>query len=708
MNVFTFSPARRPVLCALLLLLVTLAAYWPAFSAGAVWDDDAYIVKNDNLGDAQGLGRIWAQPRSSPQYYPLVFTTFWIERHAFGTNLAATHVVNVLLHVANALWLWAILARLGLPGGYLAAFLFALHPVHVESVAWMTERKNLLSGFFYLAALWTYLPVVLDESPRATRLGRSVAALLLFVCALLSKTVTATWPAVVLSIAWWKQGRVRWPGVVRLVPFAVIGGVFALGTAWLEVHHVGAEGADWSLSAWGRMLLATRVPWFYAWKLVWPHPLVFIYPRWTIDAAAAWQYLFPLLTGGAIAASWWRARVDRSPLAVLACYLVTLVPVLGILNVYPMRYSFVADHFQYLASAAPIAGFVAWVVPRVSAVRRLRLGGVVAAAALLAAASVTTRAETRKFDNLETLWQDTLAKNPEAWIAHNNLGNLRMAEHRYEEARASFERALALKPDLAIAYNNLGTSWFYQGRLEEATANHRRAVELDPRYAEALNNLGVDLLRAGHVAEGIEDYRRALAADPEYAMAHFNLANAFVRKGDEVQAQKEYREAIRLKPDLAMAHFSLGLSLLAGGARDEARASLAEAFRLQPDFAVGHYQVGNMALRQGDIDLAIAEYEAAIGLKPDYAEACSNLGAALIRAGRTADAVSRLEQALRLRPDYPIAHYNLGSALEALGRRDEALAHYREAFRLDAANAQAQAAIERVQRGGSHAAQEHR
>jgi tetratricopeptide (TPR) repeat protein len=526
-----------------------------------VWDDDAYVVKNGDLEDGAGLLRIWTSPRSSPQYYPLVFTSFWIERQWFGREATAHHVTNVLLQVANGLWLWAVLSLLGVPGAYVAALVFALHPVHVESVAWVTERKNLLSGFFYLSALWLYLREYLRGGPSPGRMRPAVyaATVLLVVCALLSKTVTATWPIVVLTILWWKRGRITVRDGLLLLPFLAIGAGFGLLTAWLEVVHVGAEGAEWSLSPIGRLLLASRVPWFYAWKLAWPNPLMFIYPRWSVDPASLWQYLFPALSLMVVGYAWSVRRRASGLLTVLVCFVVTLAPALGILNVYPMRYSWVADHFQYLASAAVIVGVVALAARAVGKRPELARMAVGLTSLIVVALGLVTRAETAKFDDLESLWTDTIAKNPGAWIAHNNLGNLRLKAGRYDEAMAAFESAIRLKPDLAVAHNNLGSTLFYSGRLAEATASHQRAVDLDPRYTEAVNNLGVDLMSAGRFAEAVDRYRQAIRLDPTYAMAHFNMANAFVRLGDEAQAERSYRAAIRLKPDLAMAHFSLGL-----------------------------------------------------------------------------------------------------------------------------------------------------
>ncbi|HQR68590.1 MAG TPA: O-GlcNAc transferase, partial [Thermoanaerobaculia bacterium] len=264
-----FSVERHRVALGILLGLLVLAVYLPALDGGFLWDDDAYVSENQNLRDLQGLKRIWLEPRSSPQYYPMVFTGFWIERQLFGAGPLPGHLVNVALHVLNALLLWAVLRRLGVAAAFVAALVFAVHPVALESVAWITERKNVLSTGFYLAALAAYLAFALPPgsgAPRPPARSRRLwlLSLLLFVGALLSKTVTVTLPAVLLILLWWKREKLAWRDVVPLVPFFALAVPFGLLTIWLETHHVGATGEAWELSPLGRVLLAGRVVWFYA------------------------------------------------------------------------------------------------------------------------------------------------------------------------------------------------------------------------------------------------------------------------------------------------------------------------------------------------------------------------------------------------------------------------------------------------------------
>src|SRR5688572_14862801 len=364
----TSSRRRSALIGSGVLLAMTLIAYLPAFRAGFIWDDPDYVVNNATLRSLDGLRQIWFVPRATPQYYPLVHTSFWIEYQLWRLNPAGYHAVNVLLHALAAVLLWRVLKLLDVPGAWLAAAIFAVHPMHVESVAWVTERKNVLSGVFYLAAALAYFrssfglwgsgigedkDTAVDSSntrhPKPdTRYSLSLG---LFVCALLSKTVTASLPATILLVIWWKRGRITRRDVVPLIPFFVIGVALALNTARLEREHVGASGAEFDFSALDRILIAGRAAWFYAWKLIAPVNLSFIYPRWTIDDRAAWQYAFPLAAVALVAALFvLRHRIGRGPLVAILFFGGTLVPALGFFNVYPMRYTFVADHFAYHAS----------------------------------------------------------------------------------------------------------------------------------------------------------------------------------------------------------------------------------------------------------------------------------------------------------------------------------------------------------------------
>ncbi|MEK7745524.1 MAG: tetratricopeptide repeat protein, partial [Elusimicrobiota bacterium] len=500
----------RTLSTALLILVGTFAAYSPALDGGFLWDDDDYVSENETLRSAAGLGRIWSEIGAVPQYYPMVHTSYWLEYRLWGLRTRGYHLSNVFLHGLCAILLALLLSRLGAPWPWLAAALFAFHPVHVESAAWITERKNVLSGAFYLASALAYLRF--QEGPgegRPAGEGRFYALSLgLFLCALLSKTVTATLPAALALIAWWKRGRIGRRDILALLPFLASVLPFCMLTSRMERLHVGASGAGWSLGVLERLLIAGRASWFYLGKLAWPADLAFIYPRWEIDPGIAGQYLFPAAFLALLALVWMaRGRLGRGPAAALLYFSGTLLPALGFFDFYPMRFSFVADHFQYLASIGPLAlGASALAL---GAARHPRLARVLACALLLGLAAAAWR-RAAVFSDLETLWRDTLAKNPACWMAHDNLANLLVKNGRMEEAVRRYEEALRIKPDYPEALNNLGALLFRQGRLAEAEGRLREAARLSPGHAKAHNNLGAVLFRRGDVRGAVSCFNRAL------------------------------------------------------------------------------------------------------------------------------------------------------------------------------------------------------
>jgi len=686
------SPARnwRSWALGCALLVVTLAAYYPALHGGMVWDDDRHVTAAA-LRSWHGLFRIWSDVRATLQYYPLLHSTFWIEHRLWGDTTTWYHLANVVEHVGAALMLASVLRRLAVPGAYLAAIIFALHPVHVETAAWISEQKNTLSTLFYLTAAMAYLRF--DQSRKPGWYGAAGAA---FVLALLSKTVTATLPGALLVIFWWRRGRLSWKSdVLPLAPFFVVGAGAAGITAWWELDVNKCVGPDFQFTFVERVLIAGRSIWFELGKLFWPTHLTFMYPRWEIDSNAWWQYLFPVGVVALAATLWLIRRWSRAPLAAFLFFCGTLFPVLGFFNLYTFRYSFVANHYQYVASVGPIALTAALMVAAGS-----RLPGKIGALAISGVAVIVlgavTHAGTGKFASMEALLQDTIREDPESWFAYTNLGSLLLDQGRVREARVCFERALEVKPGFAVAYNNLGNTWLREGDLARATSDHRKAVELQPDYAEAYNNLGIDLAKAGEYEEAIANYQRALELDPAYAMAHYNLANALVRTGDAAGAERHYLAAIATKDDFALAYYALGLQLVSEGRPRDADAVLRTAFRLMPDFAQGYFELGNLQLQLGQTAAAILSYSNALRTQPGYAEAHCNLGVAFVRENRIPEAIEEYRRALAAKPTYAIAMNNLGFALERQGRMDEATAEYRRALAVDPANQKAQENLQRV------------
>jgi protein O-mannosyl-transferase len=543
--------AQQSWLLSLVLVLITFLAYQPVIHNGFVWDDDSYVTENQALRSADGLARIWIEPGATPQYYPLVFTTFWGEYHLWKLRPLGYHLVNVLLHALNVVLIWRVLRWLQIPGAWLAAAIFAVHPVTVESVAWVTERKNVLSTLFYLLALLAYLrfqPGIIGGQSATLKWRYYPLVLLLFLCALWSKTVTCSLPAVLALLLWWKKGRVDKRDVLTLAPLFALGAALGLVTVWMEKHYVGASGPEWGLSLVQRFLIAGRALWFYLEKVIWPVDLVFIYPRWNVDGRVAWQYLFPLGALALVVILWsLRTRFGKGPLVAVLYFVGTLVPALGFIDVYPFRYSYVADHFQYLACVAPIALMVSGGVAVFKRIGQWRYycEALVAGVLLLALGMCTWR-QTHAYHDSVTLWQDTVTKEPDVWLAHNNLGAILRQSGRSEEAIGHFEEALRIKPDFAEAHYNLGVTLARLNRFPEAIRHYEQALRLTPDFAQAHYNLGLALAESGRVPEAMKHLEQAVQLKPDYAEAYFNLGLMLDSQGRTREASEDYRKALDL------------------------------------------------------------------------------------------------------------------------------------------------------------------
>jgi Tfp pilus assembly protein PilF len=553
-----------PWLFGLLLIAAMLLAYQPLWHAGFIWDDDFYVTGNPMLRDAAGLRQIWFKVDSEPQYYPLVFTTLWLEFHLWGLQPLGYHLDNVLLHTLAALLLGCVLRRLRVPGAWLAAAIFALHPVQVESVAWVTERKNVLSALFYFGAVLAYLRYVeraTSDKFQVIRTGSILSratyrvslpyglALGLFLGALFSKTVTCSLPMALLLVCWWKNNRVRFGDVLPLLPFFALGATLGLQTVWVEKYHVGAHGAEWSLTLADRCLIAGRALWFYAAKLAWPAQLTFIYPRWGINPGIGWQWIFPAAAAGVVGVLWLlRNRFGRGPLAGVLFFAGTLGPALGFMDIYPMRYSFVADHFQYLASAGIIA-LVAALVARVGEWQKRPAVAYGFAVIVLPMLAVLTWRQAGTYRDMETLWRTTIDRNPNCWMAYENLGGTLLAQGKLDEASQNFERALQLKPDDEDALNDLGVVLYKQLKLDEAIRYYERALQLKPDYADAHCNFGLALVCQGKLDEAIQHFERALQLKPYDPETHGNLGIALAKQGKLTEAIQNFQQALTLATD---------------------------------------------------------------------------------------------------------------------------------------------------------------
>ena len=613
----------------LLLVAAVIFAYQPAWHAGFIWDDDVYVTHNPLLTAPDGLKRIWFSLDSPSQYFPLTYTTFRLERRLWGLVPAGYHGVNILLHAANALLVWRLLKRLSVPGAWLAAAIFALHPVQVESVAWITERKNVLSLFFCLLSLRAWMEFIEDRPKPEWRFY--FLSLFLFALALCGKTTACTLPAALLLILWLKGKPVNRFRLAQIIPFLVLGAGMGLVTMWWERYHQGTQGALFSYGPVERVLIASRAVWFYLAKLVWPVNLTFSYPRWTANAANLLAYGWLIAGAGLGAAIYFTRRFTGRGVEVAALfYVATLSPMLGLVMLYTFQYASVADHYQYVASIGPIALAAAGISTalgrfgtKIPFLKPALCGG------LLAALCVLTWRQCGMYADIETLWRVTMAKNPNSWLAHNNLGKELLRTGQVDDAIVHFQQAVKIEPQYPSAQINLGIALFQKGQVDQAIAQFQKILEMEigPMVVGVHHLLATALLQEGRVDEAIIQYQKVLEMKPGDAATHNNLGDFLLQKGQKDEAITRFEKTLEL--------------------------------RIQPDAAEVHNNLGNALLQKGRVDEAITQCQMALEIKPDYADAQINLGIALFKKGRVDEAIARFQKALEISPGNPKACYNL-------------------------------------------------
>lgn len=694
------APARRERtwLLYVVLVLATLAAYQPVWHGGILWDDAAHLTAAP-LASWQGLARIWTDFRVTQQYYPVVNTAFWIMNRLWGHDTLGYHVVNILLHALSAVLVAGILRRWSVPGATIAATIFALHPLHVESVAWMTELKNTMSGVFYLLAAMAYL-----RFDRTRDRRWYACALALFVLALGSKTVTATLPAALLIVFWWQRGRIDWRrDLLPLVPLFALGMAAGLGTAWLEVTWVGAKGGEFTLTLVERTLLAGRAVWFYAGKLLWPVSLMFMFPRWTIDQSVWWQYLFPIGLIAVLGVLWALRGRTRAPLAAALYFCGTLFPALGFFNVYPFRYSFVASHFAYLASLGLIAAVSAGLALMVARWRPAIPERAIAAAVAVPLVILTFQ-QSRQYASEEALWRATKAMNPTSVLARNNLAALLLdgPSTGWTEAGDLAREALRINPNDSSSHNNLGVFLQREGHSAESVAEHREAIRLSPDGPALYYNLGIALAADGDLEGAVAAYEKSLQILPTQPEALHNLGKVLGQLKRYGEAVDRLRQAEQLDPGSQAILISLGNAFQLNRDFDSAIATYTRALNLYPNWGEAQHNLA-LALRgAGRLDEAVAAFDEAERLLPDSARVQLNLAALLVSMKRLDDAVPHFERALATADaaQAPDVHNDLGIVLAMLGRLDQAIPQFEAAVRLRPDFAAARANLARAQRGG--------
>jgi tetratricopeptide (TPR) repeat protein len=662
----TSSPSvspQRSWLFALFLLAATFLAYYPAWHGEFLWDDYCVPHTPREMGDhytLHGLDEIWFHP--THQYYPLTYTSCWVEYHLWGLNTTGFHLVNILLHALNAILLWLVLRRLKVPGAWLAGAIFALHPVNVETAAWISERKNTLSCFFYLCAILAALKFWLPEetaetaSPAVARLKDWKffwLAYFLFLCALFSKTTTIPLPAVILLLVWWKRGKLVRADINPMLFFLATAVAIGLITRHAE-QHLGAHGRDFQISLVDRCLIAGRDFWFYLGKLFWPHPLIFVYPRWKIAPSPplAWLSLLAFIP---VLFTLWLARRTwgRPAFVALAYFAGMLFLMLGFFNIYFFLYSFVSDHFQYLAMMGPLALVCAGValVFRRLGQAQLILAPVLAAALFILLGTLTWK-QARMYTNIKTLWGTVAAQNPNAFLAHNNLGDIYMAEGQVNAALKQYQMSLALRADSG-AYHNLGNLYLQTGRYDQAQDYFQKAIAIKPEDPLPYSDLGNLYLQKGQTDLAIDYFQKALKIETQIPMAWYNLGNAYIRKGQLDLAIQAWQKAVGIQTDFAPAHNNLANALSMKGRMPEAIQHWRSALATEPNLESAEMNLAwalatcpQDALRNGAEAVQLADHadELTGGHNPLVLR---TLAAAFAENGDFPDAVAAAQQAIQ-------------------------------------------------------------
>lgn len=645
----------RPAILAGLLILLSVVVYLPALHCGFIWDDDLYVTQNPMLTDTNGLHEIWFSAHTQSQYFPLVYTTLRFERDLWGLNPLGFHLVNILLHGLNAALVWMILLRLRVPGAWLAAAIFAFHPVGVETVAWIAELKNVESLLFYLLALLAWMKFI-EPSDRSRWLYYGLA-LASYVLALFAKTTACTLPAAMLLVLWLRGLPINRARIVQILPFLGIGLGMGLLTVWWE-KHLGdfREGFDIAFNFAQRLLIAARALWFYVGKLIWPANLTISYPLWRIDIASPAQYI-PVAGCAAVGvALWiWRKRIGRGAIAGVIFFVAALSPLLGFIVEGSFHYSYVADHYQYNASIGLIAIFAA-VVSRWLAASRIWLPF---QAALLLLLGVLTWRQCAPYHDLETLWRDTLAKNPDSWVAHHNLGVVLFEHGQLDEALEQYRAALSLHPNGDAEQGDLGTALLEKGNYPEAIQHLELAVAINPKLFQAQNSLGLAYSKTGDYDRAVAHYRQALQLDPNALGALMNLGSVLKRQGKLNDSIETYRTAVQRFPAEPEPSRRLAAVLYQDGRFTEVIETCRQGLQVAPNDTRLWLALGNSFLAETNYVEAANSYQKVLLVEPDNAGVHYNMGIVLGLQGKPDAERRELTESLRLDPNFSPAKQEL-------------------------------------------------
>ncbi len=711
----THSSLTNGWLFGVILVAIVAVTYTPVWWAGFVWDDSINITTNPCIVGPQGLWEIWTT--TAAQFYPLALTTIWFEHALWGLNPLPYHLINVLMHGACAVVLWLVLRSLLVPGAWLGAALWAVHPVQVESVAWVTEIKNTQSTLFYLLSILFFVRHL--KSPYAVKSiswDRNYAMVLLFaVLAIASKSSTVVLPPVLCLCAWWVEGRWQWRNLVKVAPLFLVAVAACALTIWTQVLSLTTSPLDvpWAHTWQGHLAAVGEGFWFYLAKVIWPHPLMVSYPQMNIDTGNPLSYL-PTL--GLLVALFilWRKRESwaRPYFFAFAYFLVALLPELEFAGWY------IGDHFEYLACMGPLALAGAGLarLADFAPLRKRRLQSIPEAAVILLLGALSW-CHAWPFQNEETLWTDEMTQNPACWMAYYNLGCFYKDEGRIGEAKDYFLAAIRVEPRCYTAHTSLGWILAKEGRTDDAIAEYQKSLEIFPGFLEAQddlalasldqgrsdvalvelrnlvkadpdsakvhNDLGYALARNGQLDDAVAEYQTALKLMANYPEPLLNWANLLVQKGQLDAAMEMYEKCLAIKPDYTEALNNMGIVLLRKGDFAGAAEKFQKVLQVNPGDETVHENLGLALLRQGAFPQAAAEFAEVVRQKPGDVNAFNNLGMACLQFGNLDLAIDAFRKGLTIAPNSDVLHFNLGTALAQQGKADEAMAEFKRTLQLN-------------------------
>jgi protein O-mannosyl-transferase len=654
-----------------LVCLFLAAATWLVFGQTVHhdfvnFDDGAYIYQNPIVEQGVTAGGLrWALTYGEiGHWHPLTWFSHMVDCQFYGLNAGGHHLTNVLLHTATVILLFLVLRQMT---GFLwrsafVAAVFAIHPLRAESVAWIAERKDVLSGLFFVLTIAAYVRYV-RRPPSLIRYGVVVA---LFALGLLSKNMLVTTPFVLLLLDYWPLNRLSdtrtfYRRVAEKIPLLVLSVLSCVVTALVPEKMAAGDRLSFAL----RMENAVTSYVIYLWQMIHPVGLACLYPN-PATHLPLWQTLGSLGLLLAISVTAYALRKTYPDLAVgWLWYLGMMIPVIGIVQI---SYYAHADRYTYLPQIGLYVALT-WLVADWCADwrhRQLLLGA--CSAVILAALIICARAQTSYWRDSESLWTHTLACTTDNLIAHNNLGEALVEKGSLDDAIAQFRIALQIKPDYATAHYNFGNALVQKRDMNGAILEYQSALQSKPDYVEAHNNLANVFIQTGKVGEAISQFRDALKIEPDRAAAHYNLANALFQSGNVDEAISQFQKTLQIEPGHAGARNNLGLALLQKGNVNEAISKFQKALDIGPKRAEAHYNLGYALLEKGSVDESISEFQKALRIKPDYAEAHYSLATALIQKGKVDEAIVHYQQALRIRPDYPEAENDLAWELATTSR----------------------------------------